>query len=62
MQARVMAVAGQKFGVTAAFDDASLIHDEDLVGPFDRRQTVGDDQRRPPGHDMICLLYTSRCV
>jgi tRNA A-37 threonylcarbamoyl transferase component Bud32 len=37
---RVMAVAGQKFGVGAAFDDASLIHDEDLSRPF-RSSTDG---------------------
>jgi hypothetical protein len=32
--------------VGAALDDAAGVHDQDLVGIHDRRQTVRDDQRR----------------
>ena len=28
----------------AAFDDVAVLHDEDEVGVFDRRQTVGDNE------------------
>jgi hypothetical protein len=52
MQSRIVAVGGQQLGVGAAFDDASLIHDQDQIGLFDGRQAVGDDQRRPAGHHL----------
>jgi hypothetical protein len=53
VQARVVAVGGQQLGVGAAFDDASLVHDQDQIGFFDGRQAVRDDQRRPPGHHPV---------
>jgi len=37
MQARVVAVGGQQFGVRTALDDAALVHDEDLVRSLDGR-------------------------
>jgi hypothetical protein len=48
-----VAVGGQQLGVGAAFDDASLVHDQDEIGFFDGRQAVRDDQRRPAGHHPV---------
>src|SRR5688572_20807232 len=33
--------------VRAPFDDASVLHQEDEIGPADRGQAVGDDEGRP---------------
>src|SRR5512144_2590414 len=41
------ALCGDQFRERAAFDDSSLIEDENLVGIDDRRQPVRDDERRP---------------
>ncbi len=38
--------------VGAAFDDASLLDDEDLVGAADRGEAVGDDEGRPSLHEV----------
>src|SRR5208283_5004877 len=36
----------QQFTMAAALDDAAVVDDADLVGLCDRRQAVGDDDRR----------------
>src|SRR4051812_13773717 len=40
------AVGGEQLTLGAALHDAPALHDEDLVCTADRRQAVGDDQRR----------------
>ena len=37
------------FWVQAALDDAAVLEDDDQVGVADRREAVGDDERRPAG-------------
>lgn len=42
----------------ALFDDPPLVHDEDAVRRLDRRQTMGDDERRTSRHKPLeCLLH-----
>ncbi len=56
LQARepgVEAAARGQFRVRAFLDDPALVHDHDAVGRTDRRQAVGDDDRRPVGHQMV---------
>src|SRR5262245_11771001 len=36
--------------VHAACGDAAVLEDDDLVGERDRRQAMGDDDRRPAAH------------
>src|SRR5207247_4558041 len=36
----------------AALDDAAPFENEDRVGVPDRREAVGDDERRPPLHEL----------
>src|SRR5262245_6684068 len=44
----VAAVPGQQLRVGALFDDAAAIEDDDAIRHANDRQTVGDDERRPP--------------
>src|SRR5690349_1251229 len=37
----------------ADFADFALVHDDDLIYRLNRRQTVGDDQRRAPFHQPL---------
>ena len=47
---RVVRFALQELGVGPLGDDASAVHHRDAVREADRRQTMGDDQRRSPFH------------
>ena len=49
VQLREAARAGDELGGGAVFDDAAVLHDEHAVGDRDRRQAVGDDDRRAVG-------------
>lgn len=44
----VGAVVLQELGVGALLDDAPGLQDDDVVGSFDGRETVGDDERGTP--------------
>ena len=46
VQPRVEAACREQLGVRAPLDDLAVVHDEDLVGVADRREAVGDDERR----------------
>ena len=39
--------------MSAALDDAPLLHDHDTVGVLDRGQAVGDDERGPSLHQSV---------
>ena len=41
----VCAVGGEPFAVGAALKDAAFVDDQDAVGPHDRAEAVGDDER-----------------
>src|SRR5438105_415075 len=47
IQIGVVAVASQQRVVRAAFDDAPVVDDDDVVGVFHRGDAVRDDERRP---------------
>ena len=49
VQGGVEAGAHDEFGVRAAFDDASVLEDEDQVSGEHGGQAVRDDQRGAPG-------------
>ena len=53
MQVRVHAAARESCGVRALLHQAALVEDEHLVGVFDRRQPVRDDERRAIGHQVV---------
>src|SRR6185436_1679252 len=54
----VRAFARDQLGVCATFGDAALFHHDDLVGMFDGRQPVLDDQRGSPAFEFDeRLLY-----
>lgn len=53
VKACVIAIERQQLGMTPALDNTPLIHDENQIGLLDRRQTVGDHQRRTPLHHLI---------
>ena len=42
----------EQLGLRAARGDPPVVEDDDLVGERDRRQAVGDDDRRPAAHDL----------
>src|SRR5262249_50840094 len=48
----VATVLGEELLVRAAFDDAAVLEDEDLVGVDDRRKPVRDDERRAVACDL----------
>src|SRR5690606_16568216 len=53
VQPSLVSVVRHPLGMTASFDDLSLVHDHDDVGLFDGRQPVGNDQRGAAFHDPI---------
>ena len=48
-------VRGEQFGVGAALGDAAMLEHQNLVSADDRRQAVGDRQRRAVGGDLLEL-------
>ena len=42
----IAAALAQQFLVAAGFDDQAVLDHEDAIGMHDRREPVGDDQRR----------------
>ena len=49
VQVGVEATAREQRRVIALFDDRPVVHDEDRVRVTDRREAVGDDERRLAG-------------
>ena len=49
VQRAVAAVERDQLLVRALLDDLTVLEDDDQVGAPDRRETMGDDERRPPG-------------
>ena len=53
-EAREPAVrVGDEVGTAAVLDDASVVHDRDLVDGAERRQTVGDEDCGPAGDETV---------
>ena len=52
-EAGVEAVLRHEFIVGAALDDAALAQDEDLAGPADGAEAVGDDEAGAVGHEAV---------
>jgi len=50
VQLAVPALRGVERHMVAALDDAPLVHDDDLVRPYDGAETVGDDKAGAPLH------------
>src|SRR4051812_16586314 len=50
VHASVDRVPGDQLVMAAALGDLTVSQDQDLVGPSDRREPVGDDNRRAPSH------------
>ena len=46
--------------VVAALDDRAALQHEDLVGVPDRREAVGDDDRRPVGGEAVDRALAAR--
>lgn len=53
MQRRVVPAAGQQLVVAAALQHLALFHHHDLVGVFDGRQAVRDDQGGSVLHQVV---------
>src|SRR5687768_12718254 len=53
VKARVAPARSEEFAVSAALDDAALVHHQNEVGLENRAQAVGDDERRPPGQQLL---------
>ena len=53
VQPAVRIAAADQFVVGAGVDDAALLHDYDSIGQGQRRQTVGDDDRRAVAGEMF---------
>ena len=52
-QQAVAASAREQLLVAADLDHTSMVEDDDLVGVADRREAVGDRNRRPPGGEPV---------
>lgn len=50
VQSCIVAAFGQKFFMGTLFLDIPVLHVQDLVRVFNRRQAVGDDKGSPAGH------------
>ena len=53
MEPPVDAAAPEQFRVRALLGDDPAVHDQDPVGPRDRREPVGDDEDRATGHQVV---------
>ena len=49
---RIKTVICNQIFVGSLFYDATVLHDENLVGVPDGRETMGDDQRSPAAHQV----------
>src|SRR3954453_10701464 len=49
VQAPVVPAGGEQLGVRALLDDPAVLEHDDLAGALDRREPVGDHDRRPAG-------------
>ena len=56
MQLRVAAIATDQLIMVAVFDDAAAFDGDDAIGVAHRRQTVGNDEDRPAGGDLLHVL------
>ncbi len=61
-QPAIRAVATDQFGMTAGFDDAASIEDEDAVGADYARQPMRQDQGRAPGRQPVEGLLDHRFI
>ena len=52
-QPRIKSARAHQFGMCPGFDNGAFIHDQDAVSLEHRRQTVSDDQCRPPRHQPV---------
>ena len=52
----VGAARSEQLLVRAPFDNAALLHHDDAVGAGDRRESMGDDERRTPLHQAFHRL------
>src|SRR5687768_13683029 len=48
----VASLSGEKLGMRALLDDAASLDHQDLIGPLDGREAVGDDDRGTVLHEM----------
>src|SRR3954470_10759033 len=53
VEPRVQSAVGEQLIVTATLDDPALLDDDDQVGAQDRRQSVGNGDRRSSLHDAL---------
>src|SRR5450830_2048744 len=57
VEAGVESTLGEQFFVAALFDDRAVVHDEDVMGISDGRETVSDDKTCSAGHQLChCFL------
>ena len=49
----VPALALEQFLMGAGFHDASIVQNDNLVSPGDRRETVSDNERSPALHEVV---------
>src|SRR5450759_2418414 len=56
VQLRVAAVATDQLIMVTVFDDAAAFDGDDAIGIANRRQTVGNDEDRPAGGDLLHVL------
>ena len=56
VELRIEPAPGKKLLVCSLLDNVAVVHHEDEVGIADRRQAVGDDEARPPLHEVVHRL------
>ena len=57
VEAGVEALTGDQVGVRPLLDDPAMIDHGDAVGPADRGQPVGDDERHAAAHQALERLH-----